>query len=352
METPYEDVESEILQATLQEISARDAAYADAAEEENPCVICLERISEPATAQPCQHSSFDFLCLVSWLQERSACPLCKAEVATVQYGYGPEKTQKTYVVTSTQKAKTDAPNSSRGTRSHQYASRRGYASRGGQSSRGTTREWGQVRDLPTPDDALLKRRDVYRRQLYSLHVGSNRISRFKDLTPALFARDTELVSRARKWIRRELQVFSFLYPDASAAPGSSGDRRANNAEFLLEYIIAILKTVDIQGSTGQTEEMLKDFLGRDNTRLFLHELRAWLRSPFISLEDWDRNVQYNDSNLEANKSERGEESRAARENDSIKGADSWRGTRGRGSHYSPRSRRYTPYHDREHRNGT
>ena len=41
------------------------------------CVICLERCSEPAVAQPCLHNNFDFLCLVSWLQERASCPLCK-----------------------------------------------------------------------------------------------------------------------------------------------------------------------------------------------------------------------------------------------------------------------------------
>src|SRR6202012_6025783 len=70
------------------------------------------------------------------------------------------------------------------------------------------------------------------------------------------------------------------------------NRRANNAEFLLEYIIAILRTVDMKGSAGQAEELLRDFIGRDNARLFLHELQAWLRSPYIYLEDWDRHVQY------------------------------------------------------------
>jgi hypothetical protein len=144
----------------------------------------------------------------------------------------------------------------------------------------------------TPDVALLRRRFVYRNQLFSLHVGSNRLSRFRDLTPHLFSSDAELVSRARKWIRRELQVFEFLSPDASGSSNPNTMRRANNAEFLLEYIIAILKTVDIQGSGGQAEEMLQEFLGRENTRLFLHELRAWLRSPYMSLEDWDRAVQY------------------------------------------------------------
>lgn len=71
-------------------------------------------------------------------------------------------------------------------------------------------------------------------------------------------------------------------------------RRANNAEFLLEYIIGIMKAVNLKGSGGHAEELLKDFLGLDDAKLFLHELRAWLRSPYVALEDWDRNVQYSE----------------------------------------------------------
>ena len=129
--------------------------------------------------------------------------------------------------------------------------------------------------------------------MYSLHVGSNRLSRFQDLSPSHFNRDAELVSRARKWIRRELQVFEFLHPGEGECEGVT--RKASNAEFLLEYIIAILKTVNIKGSEGQAEEMLSDFLGRENGQLFLHELGAWLRSPYVSLEDWDRHVQYSEA---------------------------------------------------------
>jgi len=113
----------------------------------------------------------------------------------------------------------------------------------------------------------------------------------------MFAHNADLVSKARKWIRRELQVFGFLNPTPdNYEPGEAANatRRAKNAEFLLEYIIAILKTVDIKGSGGQAEDMLQEFLGRENTRLFLHELRSWLRSPYLSLEAWDRNVQYNE----------------------------------------------------------
>ena len=140
----------------------------------------------------------------------------------------------------------------------------------------------------SPDAALQRRKDVYSLRLYSLHVGSNRLSRFRDLTPQVFVHDQELVSRAKKWIRRELQVFKFL---KSGGIGEAGfARRVDNAEFLLEYIVAILKTVDVKGS--QAEDMLQEFLGRDDTRLFLHELKAWLRSPYTTLEDWDRHVQY------------------------------------------------------------
>ena len=46
------------------------------------CVICLDTISESAIASPCDHI-FDFLCLVSWLLERSTCPLCMWRMASL-----------------------------------------------------------------------------------------------------------------------------------------------------------------------------------------------------------------------------------------------------------------------------
>lgn len=271
------DSRAQILQTTLLEISSRPDHEE---EEEDCCVICLDHISEPAVAIPCKHGSFDFLCLISWLQERSSCPLCKAEVSTVRYELKDANTFKTYDVSSTKTA--PPPNTSNSRRPYQYdtRARRPYRARRPSLSRSP----------PSPDEALTRRRRIYRDQLFSLHVGSNRVSRFRDLTPQLFSNDAELITRARKWIRRELQVFEFLTPNGP----SSSDRRSNNAEFLLEYIVAILKTVDIQGSSGQAEDMLQEFLGRENTRLFLHEMRAWLRSPYTSLEDWDRHVQYNE----------------------------------------------------------
>ena len=149
----------------------------------------------------------------------------------------------------------------------------------------------QGRPLVTPEAALLRRKEIYSLRLYSSHVGSNRLSRFRDLQPRLFVQDPIQISRAKTWIRRELQVFQFL--NSEVVGESSVARRANNVDFLLEYIIAILKTVDVKGN--QAEDMLQEFLGRDNTRLFLHELKAWLRSPYMKIEDWDRHVQYSNT---------------------------------------------------------
>ncbi|KAI9676907.1 MAG: hypothetical protein M1817_006746 [Caeruleum heppii] len=285
MDQDPSDVRSQVLQTTLDEVASRDT---DTATE--VCVICLDAISEPAAAQPCQHQSFDFLCLISWLQERTSCPLCKTAVTTVHYDFNSSAGHKTYAVPPPTIA-TPTSYTSQPDRRIPLSTRPSLPPR--------HRPYRHSRPAAplSPDAALLRRRHIYKDQLYSLHVGSNRLSRFRDLTPELFRTDEELISRARKWIRRELQVFDFLTVEGSSSSnGANGAvRRANNAEFLLEYIVAILKSVDIQGSGGQAEDMIQDFLGRRDTRLFLHELRAWLRSPHTSLSDWDRAVQYRES---------------------------------------------------------
>ncbi|KAI2786511.1 hypothetical protein POX_g08897 [Penicillium oxalicum] len=279
------DLQRQILQKTLKEVADDDVEDAD------PCVICLDAITEPCVGIPCHHANFDYLCLLSWLEQQPNCPLCKASLSAVQFdlkGPGGPKTYKVPPLGTTNVA--PRPSLAHQTRSRRQQSRRQRFPVPGASA--AQNNWLSVR------------RNVYHNRLYSLRVGSNRLSRYTEVTPNDFNRDEALVSRARKWIRRELQVFSFLHPETEDAPPQPRNpvpragqqrleqRRANNAEFLLEYIIAILRTVDIKGSAGQAEELLRDFLGRENARLFLHELLAWLRSPYTSLEDWDRHVQY------------------------------------------------------------
>jgi hypothetical protein len=218
------------------------------------CVVCLDPVSERCESLPCRHRNFDLLCLTTWLQHRPVCPVCNGRVSEVQYGlHGDGKQPKMYVITSPRKSPSPTRRvaSSSTQRRHQ-------------------------------DSPVQRRRLVYRHRLYSLHVGSNRRQRpepsYRELSPRLFRTDPDLVSKARLWLRRELRVFESLEP--------------SKADFLLEYIVAILKTLDTQRSTVRAEDIILEFLGRDNTRILLHELRAWLRSPFRRLCEWDRAVQY------------------------------------------------------------
>ncbi|ORY68198.1 uncharacterized protein BCR38DRAFT_334936 [Pseudomassariella vexata] len=283
------DIRSEVLQSTLAEIEiGNSSSKSSPASTEECCVICLDQVHEPCEARPCGHKNFDFLCLLNWLEKKAKCPLCKADITKVRYGFEERqnhllKKWKTYAVPEP----------------HSYA-RFPSAQNGSLLSRShPRRQASESRALETAreNDAIRWRREVYVDQLYSLHVGSNQFSRYRELSPQQFQSDTALVSRARMWLRRELKVFRFLHtPSAPQNSHNSTDRRrAENPEFLLEYIIAILKHMDIQGSQGQAEELIQEFLGCTNTRLLLHELKNFLRSPYTSLEEWDRNVQYDES---------------------------------------------------------
>jgi hypothetical protein len=128
------------------------------------------------------------------------------------------------------------------------------------------------------DMALLRRRNIYRYQRYSLYVGSNSQSGFRNITPDMIYSSPDLQRRARTWIRRELRVFDFSI---------------SRSENILDYIIEIVKTMEIKG--GRAEELLVEHLGKENASLFLHELSSWLRSPFRSLDDWDGFVQYSNT---------------------------------------------------------
>ncbi|KAH3906432.1 hypothetical protein HBI56_198850 [Parastagonospora nodorum] len=244
------------------------------------CVICLSTVTERAITSPCNHYTFDFVCLVSWLQERSTCPLCKVEVTTVQYDWRSPTDYKSYAVRQSHQS----AESSRNDRPASLYAPYGLPRR----PHGTRRAYSP----PVEDTALAKRREVYQHKLYSLHVGSNPLSGYCDLTPQMIASSSDLQSRARMWVRRELRVFSFLDSESSNS-SSAAATTSSNAEFLLSYIISILKMVDVKASNGHAESLLADFLGRENSRLFLHELQSWLRSPYKKLEQWDEEVQYN-----------------------------------------------------------
>jgi hypothetical protein len=129
------------------------------------------------------------------------------------------------------------------------------------------------------DVALLRRRNVYRFQRYSMHIGSNKFSGFKEVNPDMIAGSSKFQSKAKTWLRRELRVFDNLQSP-----------KIRTIEFLLDYILEIMKSTSIK--SGRAEELLIEYLGEEETPLFLHELSSWMRSPFQKLEDWDIIIQY------------------------------------------------------------
>ena len=240
------------------------------------CIICLDRITEKATASPCQHDQFDFACLGTWLQQQQICPLCKTSVAFVTYC--PVGAYRSEVFQLPSQLLPSLPQKEIGRRQEHHRNRR--------------LEQSEVASQKTLA-AIAVRRRIYEQKLYSLRVGTGLVSGYRNITPEVFLTDRGLQSRARQWIRRELMVFDFL--DSETPSYANPDRKATNREYLLEYVIAILKAIDLRGSSGQAEGLVKDYLGGQHAMLFLHELESWLRSPCRLIEDWDRHVQYSDN---------------------------------------------------------
>nr|POE64824.1 putative ring finger protein c16g5.03 [Quercus suber] len=253
---------------TTIEAAQEDDSEIKSAGSSEACTICLQPITERAVASPCNHLAFDFICLASWLQDHDTCPLCKATVVTVQYDWRSPTEFKTYRVRQTRGNNNHANPTSRQRNFH----RNTHVSNGGTNL------------TIVEDPSLDSRRRVYREGLYALHIGSNALSRFADFSPQDFASSTELQSRARTFLRRELLIFAFL--DRTSA------LRVGGRQYLVEYIVAVLKIHHPKGADGQAEDLLVQPLGRANAIHLLHELMSWLRSPFTRLEEWDEVVKY------------------------------------------------------------
>lgn len=250
-------------------------------EEEDRCEICHDAISERGIAEPCQHAVFDFVCLVKWIKTNiktnATCPICRAQVEIVRCRSNTGGLDRIYKIPKPVALEGKGP----------LSMNPDSISPDGTSLR---RSPGVVRpaDHYSTDQALLHRRHVYQTKSYSYHVGSNRVSRYQDPTHRQFQNDPDLRRRATIWMRREFRVFEFLQ-------GSHSEpipEQPYQAEFLLTYTLLLLKSVDMQDASGTAQAILSEKLGKENAQLFFHELRNWLRSPYTTLEEWDRNVQY------------------------------------------------------------
>ncbi|PSR84376.1 hypothetical protein BD289DRAFT_368703 [Coniella lustricola] len=287
-EETLQDVQQEVLHEIFNGVRTNN----DSDNAGNCCVICLSEITEPCVAVPCSHRNFDFICLATWLQSSSCCPLCKTELTELHYDLGDAHEEGKVYKVNKLSGSTLFP--------HHLHAIPGSAGSSQQRQQDAGRERRRDQSSASPQQSLRIRRHIYRHQLYSLHVGSNPSTQYKEWTRDDMIEGSEMLGRARAWIRRELLVFGHLHHGEDDVDGGNSflelvPRRARhkNAAFVLEYVVAVLKTVDLQASNGHAGTLLADFLGKDNALLFLHELRNFLRSPY-SVDGWDRHVQYSE----------------------------------------------------------
>lgn len=304
--------------------------------EQHRCIVCHEEpVADPCEAEPCHHRLGCWECVTKVMYRFGRCSLCRVRICSLKrdstgevifnYGDGPgfEEGDDDELFDDEQDDEADPGGPDGGLHfdlSGVYLANWDEWLASLRRHNVNTDRLERRRPRPTNPDgldrAVARRRSIYFHYRFSHHVGSNRWNGWREVTPQRFRDDPDLVSRARMWMRREFLVFSFIQfqngtyetetldlPSNSLLLGRNTNpqdrtntraarRRAQNAEFLLEYIIAILKSVDIVGHSGIAHTMVSEYLGWHDASLFLHELRSWLRSPYTRLEDWDRAVQY------------------------------------------------------------
>lgn len=279
MATPDEENPQTIGNIFLQESGRSNTSTAGQADNDN-CVICLQSIIDRTILPQCSHDCHCFACILEWIKHSNKCPLCVADIGPYiihnvrsKHDYKRHFISPTLSPRNSDRAYLVASNVTRERRASMAAFQRSQQRR---------RE--EARRKQEEDAALAMRRYVYQNVLYAKHVASNRYTRYTPHpSPAQVSASAELQSRATAFLRRELRVWSNL-----------------DVEFLTSYIVMMIKTLDLRSEGGI--KILSELLdpnipyteeGRHpNTEHLAHELYSFLRSPYKSVEMYDKHVQY------------------------------------------------------------
>ncbi|GAA5946340.1 hypothetical protein JCM3775_007108 [Rhodotorula graminis] len=254
-------------------------------DEDEHCAICLSPIENKTVVYPCHHGQFCWNCIRAWTDQSRKCPLCLGPIEHLIHNIRSPKDYQvhhllplhTLVSTSASASTSTDPLPPRGNRPprvnpalprHALYGRSRYSStaRVGEEDETTWRERQTERELE-------RRRYIYREDLYAKHVASNRYTGFKPFSPQTFASNSELKAKVIKFIRRELQIFP-----------------AVDVAFLTTYLVSIASQLDLRSSAAI--RLISDFLSDQDAQHLVHEITTFARSPFKSLEGYDRFVQY------------------------------------------------------------
>ncbi|KAF9200388.1 hypothetical protein BGZ49_009391 [Haplosporangium sp. Z 27] len=324
---------------------------------ESYCVICLNSCEDRTVLETCRHE-FCFHCILQWSMVSHSCPLCVQIFESCIHNIQDDEHYSVHrfepLASNSKKSASSSSTSATTNRDQRQMEipygiirqlygppqlRRRFRNHRNVQGHESTVEQSVVEQQ---QQALERRRHVYRHRLFVKHMGANRISGFQQITPESFRIFPHRLDRLIPWIRRELQAILSLdnQPNSDSSSLTSTPSMTENCqdsdrglELIREYIIAVLKRFDLQ--TDQAQDLLRDFL-YEHTEQFVHELMGFARSPY-SIEAYDRVAQY-----DTTPSSTSEPATATR----IEELE----TR-TGDNMEHRNRDRTEYHTREHSSG-
>ncbi|BGP14391.1 hypothetical protein JCM10213_004513 [Rhodosporidiobolus nylandii] len=252
---------------------------ADGHEEEH-CAICLSPIENKTVVYPCHHGQFCWNCIRAWTDQSRKCPLCLGPIEHLIHNIRSAKDYQTHYLLPLSSLTSSAsdllpPRGNRRPAVQQALPRHALYGRNRYSSSQRLNEgyddttWREREE----ERALERRRYIYREGLYAKHVASNRYTGFKPFTPQTFANNPEMKAKVIKFVRRELQIFPTV-----------------DISFLTTYLISIASQLDLRSAAAI--RLISDFLSDSDAQHLVHEITTFARSPFTSLEGYDRFVQY------------------------------------------------------------
>ncbi|ESZ94111.1 RING finger domain protein [Sclerotinia borealis F-4128] len=223
--------------------------------EADGCRFCENSVSWQAVNQPCNHQAFHLCCMIRWLRRSRTCPLCNTRVTDIHHNFSADGNHMEYIISP------------------------------------RLIPFEPAFSQEPPPSPISQRRRIYFNQAYSLPIFPNLFPKQMGATPQVIANSPYAQGRVRLFAERDLQALASIVRARSSASGRPHANLAVAVEMLLNLVIDIVKSEDFQNVPSFMENMLQEYLGR-NARLFSHELRAWMESPYDSLDQWDRNARY------------------------------------------------------------
>ncbi|RPA79732.1 hypothetical protein BJ508DRAFT_415737 [Ascobolus immersus RN42] len=211
------------------------------------CPICLEDIDprDVSFTLPCHHK-FDRRCIMEWVQtggtEDVRCPACRTAVENVIGGWDYVEELKLWMYGGLGKR---YPEISR-LIALQLELRLLWLER--QSTRPRWLLNAHLARFPVVDSIyLIRRLLVYHFGLRSKYIGSNSISKYKEVTSSTIAKDSELAEKARRFIKRELSVLQH-------------EMTEKDRDKYVQGVINVISSVDLKSAGGRAELLIHETL--------------------------------------------------------------------------------------------